>query len=74
MISNLAELEHALTQLSSYQAMLEAMRVHLQETNPDLFPLASEGYLRHIEELQTEIAAYLREQPAETETPPATVS
>ena len=46
--------------------MLETTRRHLQETNSALFPSASEGYLRHIEELQDEITAYLREHPAES--------
>jgi hypothetical protein len=30
------------------------------------FPSVSEGYLRHIEELQYEITAYLREHPSES--------
>ncbi len=40
------------------RAILDAMRQHLTETAPDLIPLVSEGYLRHIEECEREIAEY----------------
>ena len=58
MITDLTQLEVSLHQLSSFQQMLEAMRLHLNESNPSLFPGLSEGYLRRIQELQSEISEY----------------
>ena len=66
MITNETQLAVAQRRLDSYRQMLETTRRHLQETNSALFPSVSEGYLRHIEELQDEIATYLREHPAES--------
>lgn len=66
MIANETQLAVAQQRLDSYQQMLETTRRHLQETNSSLFPSVSEGYLRHIEELQDEITAYLRDNPAES--------
>jgi hypothetical protein len=65
-ITNETQLAVAQQRLDSYRQMLETTRRHLQETNSSLFPSASEGYLRRIEELQDEITAYLRERPAES--------
>lgn len=65
MITNPTHLENAFKQLSSFQDMLEAMRRHCYETQSPLFPIVSEGYLRRITELQTEIMEYLRERPAD---------
>ncbi len=58
MITNQIQLEAAVRQLNTFHEMLEAMRVHLQETNPSLFPSLSEGYLRHIIQLEKEIIDY----------------
>lgn len=66
MIANETQLALAQQRLNSYRQMLETTRRHLQETGSSLFPSVSEGYLRHIEELQDEITAYLREHPAES--------
>lgn len=66
MITNETQLAVAQQRLDSYRQMLETTRRHLQETNSSLFPSISEGYLRHIEKLQDEITAYLREHPAES--------
>lgn len=66
MITNVTQLEGALQHLATLQRMQEAMRVHLQQTDPAFFPTASEGYSRRIEELQEEIIEYLRERPAES--------
>jgi hypothetical protein len=65
MITNPTQLEVALHQLTSCEEMLEAMRCHLEETNPSLFPLLSKGYQERIRELQAEISEYLRECPTE---------
>lgn len=64
MIENETQLAVARQRLDSYRRMLETTRRHLQETDSSLIPGVSEGYLRRIEELQNEIAAYLREHPA----------
>lgn len=66
MITNETQLAVAQQRLNSYRQMLETTRRHLQDTGSSLFPSVSEGYLRHIEELQDEITAYLREHPAES--------
>ncbi len=59
MISNQEQLDVALHQLASFKGMLEAMRLHLQETEPTLIPLVSESYQHRIQELQEEICNYL---------------
>lgn len=66
MITNETQLAVAQQRLNSYRQMLETTRRHLQDTGSSLFPNVSEGYLRHIEELQDEIIVYLREHPAES--------
>jgi hypothetical protein len=58
-ITNQEQLSIALHQLGSFKAMLEAMRLHLQEMEPALIPLVSESYQHRINELQTEICDYL---------------
>ena len=63
MIANEQQMETALHQLSSFKGMLEAMRLHLEETEPTLVPLVSESYLHRIQELQTEICDYLLQKP-----------
>lgn len=52
--------------LATLQRMQEAMRVHLQQTDPSFFPTVSEGYARRIEDLQEQIFEYLRERPTES--------
>lgn len=66
MITNATQLQGALEHLATLQRMQEAMRVHLQETDPSFSPTVSEGYTRRIESLQEEIIEYLRERPAES--------
>lgn len=66
MIRNATHLEGALEHLATLQRMQEAMRVHLQRSDPSFFPIVSEGYTRRIEDLQEQIIAYLREKPAES--------
>jgi hypothetical protein len=65
-ITNATQLEGALQHLATLQRMQEAMRVHLQQTDPSFFPTVSEGYSRRIEDLQKEIFEYPRERPAES--------
>jgi hypothetical protein len=62
MIANHEQLEIALHQLASFKGMLEAMKRHLDETEPSLIPLMSESYLHRIQELQEEICDYLLRQ------------
>ena len=62
MIANQEQLHIALHQLSSFKGMLEAMRLHLQETRPALIPLVSESYEHRIQEIQTEICDYLLQE------------
>lgn len=66
MITNAVQLEGVLEYMATLQRMQEAMRVHLQETDPSFFPTVSEGYTTRIGELQTEIIEYLRERPSES--------
>lgn len=62
MITTQEQFKTALHQLSSFKGMLDAMRLHLQETEPTLIPLVSESYLHRIQEIQTEICDYLLQQ------------
>lgn len=66
MITNATQLEGALEHLATLQRMQEAMRVHLQQTDPSFFPTVAEGYSKRIEDLQEEIFEYLSERPAES--------
>jgi hypothetical protein len=59
MITDQKQLETALNQLASFKGMLEAMRLHLQDTEPSLIPTVSESYEHRIQELQEEICDYL---------------
>jgi hypothetical protein len=69
MIADQEQFKIALQQLSSYKGMLEAMRLHLQETEPTLIPLVSESYQHRIQELQAEICDYLLERQAPASRP-----
>ena len=62
MITNQEQLDIALHQLGSFKGMLEAMRLHLEETEATLIPLVSESYRHRIQELQEEICDYLLQQ------------
>lgn len=64
MISTPSELEVALSQLDTFQAMLETMRQRLATSRPGLFPQVAEGYLTRIRVLESDVIAYLRERPA----------
>jgi len=59
MISSAAQLDVALEQVASFADTLEAMRRHSLETNSNLFPQASEAYIKRIQELNAEIREYL---------------
>ena len=59
MVANQEQMRIALHQLSSFKGMLEAMQLHLQETEPTLIPLVSESYEHRIQEIQAEICDYL---------------
>lgn len=62
MITTQEQFKVALHQLASFKGMLEAMRLHLQATEPTLIPLVSESYLHRIQEIQTEICDYLLQE------------
>ena len=62
MITTQEQFKTTLQQLSRFKGMLEAMCLHLQETEPTLIPLISESYLHRIQELQAEICDYLLQQ------------
>ena len=62
MITTQEQFTVALHQLASFKGMLEAMRLHLQDTEPTLIPLVSESYLHRIQEIQTEICNYLLQE------------
>jgi hypothetical protein len=59
MITNQEQLNIALHQLASFKGMLEAMSLHLKETEPSLVPTMSESFNRRIQALQEEICDYL---------------
>lgn len=59
MISNSSQFHIALKQLASFKGMLEAMKLHLLETEPSLVPLVSESYEHRIRDIQSEICDYL---------------
>src|SRR5438093_13153543 len=61
-ISTPSELEVALSQLDTFQAMLETMRQRLATSRPGLFPQVAEGYLTRIRVLESDVIAYLRER------------
>ena len=62
MIETSEQLDIALNQVASFKGMRDAMRRHLEETQPSLIPLATEGYEKHLNQLQAEICDYLLRQ------------
>lgn len=62
MIENQEQLRVALRQLASFKAMLEGMRLHLQDTEPILIPVVSESYEHRVQQIQSEICEYLLKQ------------
>ena len=62
MIENPEQMGIAFRQLASFKAMLEGMRLHLQDTEPVLIPVVSESYEDRIQEIQSEICDYLLQQ------------
>ncbi len=66
MIANQEQLHVVLHQLGSFKNMLEAMRLHLEETEPTLIPLVSESYLHRIQEIQAEVCDFLLQQQEST--------
>ena len=69
MITDDEQLEIAFRQLAGFKDMLEAMRLHLNETEPSLLPTVSESYQHRIAELQGEICDYLLRQRSEETRP-----
>lgn len=68
MITNAAQLNAALHQLSSFADMLDALRLDADARQDySLFPLASQGYLHRIREINQEIRAYLSDTNADME-------
>ena len=62
MINNEKQLELALGQLESFKGLREAMRLHLDGTQPTLIATVVEPYDHRIRELQEEISDYLLRQ------------
>jgi hypothetical protein len=62
MIETKDQLEIALNQIASFKDMQEAMRRHLEETQPSLIPLASQGYDAQLNQLQASVCDYLLRQ------------
>jgi hypothetical protein len=65
MIDNAVDLEVAFRNLHAVQDALDALRADLQETNPALFPVVSQTYLRRIRSLEADIFSYIQERPAQ---------
>ena len=65
MISNAADLNVSLRQLTQFADTLECMRLHAEKLNSRAFPVLSEAYIHRIREINTEIRAYLETQPNE---------
>lgn len=62
MIETQEQLEIVLNQIASFKGMQEAMRRHLEETQPSLIPLASQGYEAQLNQLQADVCDYLLRQ------------
>jgi hypothetical protein len=58
MIANTAELVVATKSLQTFTKALELLRLDLKDTNPTLFPIVSQTYIRRIRDLQNEILSY----------------
>ncbi|MBM3474915.1 MAG: hypothetical protein FJX75_16760 [Armatimonadetes bacterium] len=65
MIANEQELEVALGNLRACEDALEQLRAELQRSNPALLSVVSASYVSRMQALQSDIAAYLEEHPAE---------
>lgn len=65
MIANSTELKVAVRNLRIMEEALAALQTQLEESNPKLYEVSSQAYLRRITALQEEIAAYLAQHPAE---------
>jgi hypothetical protein len=71
MINDDKQLELALGQLESFKGLREAMRLHLDDTQPTLTATVVESYDHRIHELQEEICEYLlRQRESELRSPP----
>lgn len=65
MIANSTELKVAVRNLQIMEQARKALYDQLQGDNPDLLELTSKSYHHRIETLQSDIAAYLCEHPAD---------
>ena len=65
MITNAADLNVALTQLSQFADTLEGMRMHAEKINSRAFPTLSQVYIHRIREINAEIRDYLNSQTQE---------
>ena len=75
MIESQTELRVAFRNLQILEQSLRALREQLRQENPDLLSVTETPYLRRIEALQQEIAAYLYRHPADVSSllPPESV-
>jgi len=67
MITNAADLNVALQQLTQFTDMLEGMRMHAEQTNSRTFPVLSQAYIHRIREINAEICDYLQTHPYPTD-------
>ena len=65
MITNIADLNVALQQLSQFADTLEGMRMHAEQINSRAFPTVSQVYIHRIREINAEIRDYLHTQTQE---------
>ena len=65
MIANTEELKVAFRNLGIFEQTLEGLRKELLASNPSLFPIVAQGYLRQIQKLESDISAYQSAHPAE---------
>jgi len=67
MITNAADLNLALQQLTQFTDTLEGMRRHAEKTNSRAFPILSQAYIHRIREINAEICDYLQTHPNPTD-------
>ena len=65
MIEDAVELKVAARHLMQWAEALRLLRVQLSQENPGLLTVTERAYVRRIEALQADIAAYLAAHPAD---------
>lgn len=65
MIASTAEFEVAVRNLHILEEALRALREQLEASNPKMSEVAAKAYVRRIADLQTDIAGFLAQHPAD---------